>query len=250
MATFVLVHGAWHGSWCWRRVRNALGMRGHDIFTPSLTGLADRSHLLSREVTLDTHIQDIVGLIEWEGLADVVLCGHSYGGYVVTGVADRVPERIASLVYLDAFIAEHGKSLHDLVSTELVKSQLAAAQAHGEGWKIPPVSAAYFDVNADDAEWAERKFTMQPLACLQQPIELRHKGRAVERVSYVFATAYARSPFRPFYERAKVNGWRTCAIHAGHDLMLDAPEAVVEVLLAAAEEQLVATDTETRPRPT
>jgi len=106
MATFVLVHGAWHGSWCWKRVRRALQARGHEVFTPTLTGVGERSHLLSRHVNLDTHIGDVVNLIRWEELSDVVLCGHSYGGCVVSGVADRVPNPIGALVYLDAFLLE------------------------------------------------------------------------------------------------------------------------------------------------
>src|SRR6266550_8366608 len=97
MATFVLVHGAWHGSWCWKRVRKALYAQGHDVFTPTLTGVGERSHLLARNVNLDTHIDDVTNVIRWEELSDVVLCGHSYGGCVIGGVADRVPERIGAL---------------------------------------------------------------------------------------------------------------------------------------------------------
>src|SRR3954449_4648480 len=113
MATFVLVHGAWHGSWCWKRVRKALQSAGHDVFTPTLTGVADRSHLASPNVNLEMHVADVVNLIRWEELDDVVLCGHSYSGCVIPGVADRVPERLRALVYLDAFILENGQSLHD-----------------------------------------------------------------------------------------------------------------------------------------
>ena len=115
MATFVLVHGAWHGSWCWKRVRKALQARGHDVFTPTLTGLAERSHLLAPNVNLDTHIDDVVGLIKWEDLSDVVLCGHSYGGCVISGAADRVAQRIGALVYLDAFVFADGQCLLDTV---------------------------------------------------------------------------------------------------------------------------------------
>ena len=117
MATFVLVHGAWHGSWCWKRVRKALQARGHDVFTPTLTGVGERSHLLSPDVNLDTHITDVVNLIRWEELSGIVLCGHSYGGCVITGVADRLSDRIAALVYLDAFVPEDGQSLYDILPT-------------------------------------------------------------------------------------------------------------------------------------
>ena len=110
MSAFVLVHGAWHGSWCWKRVRRALQARGHEVFTPTLTGVADRLHLLSPQVDLETHITDVTNLIRWEELADVVLCGHSYGGCVISGVADRVSDRIGALVYLDAFVLENAQS--------------------------------------------------------------------------------------------------------------------------------------------
>src|SRR5881409_512492 len=111
MTTFVLVQGAWIGSWYWKRVRGRLQDAGHDVFTPTLTGLGERSHLLTRDINLETHILDVVNLIRWEELSDVVLCGHSYGGCVVTGAADRIPERIRSLVYLDAFVLEDGENL-------------------------------------------------------------------------------------------------------------------------------------------
>ena len=126
LATFVLVHGAWYGSWTWKRVRTALQAAGHEVFTPTLTGVADRSHLLTRDVNLDTHIQDVVNLIKWEELNDIVLCGHSYGGCVVTGVADRIPEHIRSLVYLDAFVPEDGDTQFQHLSEELAKHTLEA----------------------------------------------------------------------------------------------------------------------------
>src|SRR5579862_2388072 len=111
MSTFVLVHGAWHGGWCWKRVRAILQAQGHEVFTPTLTGLADRSHLLTPAVNLETHIDDVVNLIRWEELSGVVLCGHSYGGAVISGVAERIPEHIAALVYLDAFVLDDGESV-------------------------------------------------------------------------------------------------------------------------------------------
>ena len=113
MATFVLVHGAWPGSWCWKRVRHALQAAGHAVFTPTLTGIGERAHLLAESVNLQTQTLDVLNLIRWEELSDFVLCGHSYGGMVVTGVADQMPERLRSLVYLDAFVPEHGQCLAD-----------------------------------------------------------------------------------------------------------------------------------------
>src|SRR5438876_10673071 len=136
MSTFVLIHGAWHGSWCWKRVRKMLQDLGHQVFTPTLTGLGERSHLLSPSVNLDTHILDVVNLIRWEELSDVVLCGHSYGGCVISGVADRIPARIRSLVYLDAFVLDDGESLAQHVPAAMYSQLIDGANAVGDGWKI------------------------------------------------------------------------------------------------------------------
>ena len=167
MSTFVLVHGAWHGSWCWKRVRRLLQERGHDVFTPTLTGLADRSHLLTRGVNLETHIQDVANLILWEELSGVILCGHSYGGAVVEGVADRLPERIRALVYLDAFVLESGECV-----LEHVPGALAEGAGAGEEWKVPPIPGEVFGVNAQDLEWMKRQCTVHPMAAFEQKLEL------------------------------------------------------------------------------
>jgi pimeloyl-ACP methyl ester carboxylesterase len=143
MTHYLLVHGAWHGGWCWGRVRQRLTAQGHQVFTPTLTGLADRSHLLSREVGLETHVQDVANLITWEILSDVVLVGHSYAGTVVRHVADRMPDRIRSLVYLDAFVPENGKSVSDY-APDGGEGHRKLAQMYGEGWKIPPPSLLQF----------------------------------------------------------------------------------------------------------
>jgi pimeloyl-ACP methyl ester carboxylesterase len=222
MATFVLVHGAWHGSWCWKRVRKALQAGGHDVFTPTLTGLAERSHLLSPQVNLDTHIEDVVGLIQWEELTDVVLCGHSYGGCVVSGVADRLAERIKALLYLDAFVLANGQCLYDTVPLP---------QPGADDWKLPPIPAEAFNVNAADREWVNRQCTMQPRATFQQPLRLSGKIATVKDVTYVLATDFQASPFRQFYEGAQQRGWKTCTIACGHDVMLDRPDELTGMLL-------------------
>jgi pimeloyl-ACP methyl ester carboxylesterase len=240
MATFVLVHGAWHGSWCWKRVRKAVQARGHDVFTPTLTGVGERSHLLSPHVNLDTHIDDIVNLIRWEELSDVVLCGHSYGGCVISGVADRVPERIGALVYLDAFILEDGQSLHDTLPPSQKALQLELALHHGEGWKVPPIPAEVFNVNASDLEWVNRQCTMQSLATFQQVIKLEGKVDAVKSVTFILASGWSDSPFPLFYERAKAKGWKTLTIPCGHDVMLDRPDELTSALLGVAAPQLSA----------
>jgi pimeloyl-ACP methyl ester carboxylesterase len=234
MASFVLVHGSWHGSWCWKRVRNALQAAGHDVFTPTLTGVADRSHLLTRDVDLDTHIQDVVNLIEWEELTDIVLCGHSYGGCVVTGVADRIPERIRSLVYLDAFVPEDGQNQFELLSEMLATRLLEGTRSVGEGWKTPPIPAAIFNVNEADREWVDRLCTVHPFAAIEQRLHLTGGLERIANISYILATGWnGASPFPPFYEKAKAKGWKTSTVPCGHDVMLDLPGELTNALIEA-----------------
>ncbi len=237
MATFVLVQGAWHGSWCWTRVRTALQAQGHEVFTPTLTGVGERSHLLSPQVNLDTHIDDVANLIRWEELSDVVLCGHSYGGCVISGVADRVADRIGALVYLDAFVLENGQCLHDTLPPAQRQMQIDLTQQYGEGWKVPPIPADVFAVNAADREWVNRQCTMQPLATFQQPIALTGKGAAIANTTFILANGWNDSPFPAHYERAKALGWKTLTIPCGHDVMLDMPEELTKALLGIAAAQ-------------
>jgi pimeloyl-ACP methyl ester carboxylesterase len=233
MATFVLVHGAWHGSWCWKRVRKTLQADGHDVFTPTLTGVGERSHLVSPQVTLDTHVTDVVNLIRWEELDDVVLCGHSYGGCVITGVADRVPERLRALVYLDAFILENGQGLHDVLPPEVATGQQQTANDKGNGWLVPPITAEFFRVNAADRAWVDRQCTPQPLATFQHRLRLRH-AIPPAKCTHILATGYEHSPFPPFHALAKAKGWKTLTIDCGHDVMLDRPAELVAMLRDAA----------------
>jgi pimeloyl-ACP methyl ester carboxylesterase len=224
MTTFVLVHGAWHGSWCWKRVRSILQHQGHEVFTPTLTGVGERAHLLAPTVDLRTHTLDVLNLIQWEELDDIVLCGHSYGGMVVTGVADRIPRRIRTLVYLDAFVPENGESLAQFAP--LSDEQLV------EGWKCIPISAEIFGVNAADRAWVDRQCTLQSAACFRQPAELTGGLSQLQRIGYIYAAGWAgsQSPFYPFYQKAQARGWFTHEVECGHDVMLDRPDALAALL--------------------
>lgn len=232
--TFVLVHGAWHGGWCYSRVRRLLAQRGHEVFTPSLAGLGEHAHLYSPAINASTHIQHIVNLITCEDLTDVILVGHSYGGIVVTGVADRVPDRIAALVYLDAFVGQDGKSCSDLDRLDFVAVHLDRAQSHG-GHTSPPFSATQFGVNEADRAWVDRLCTPQPLAALAERIALTGGYRSVTRKTYVHATGWSPSPFTPIYEAVAAEpGWRLHELPCGHDTMVDMPGETADILLEAA----------------
>jgi len=233
MATFVLVHGAWHGAWCWQRVRRSLQHAGHDVFAPTLTGVADRSHLSSPQVNLEMHVADVVNLIRWEQLTDVVLCGHSYGGCVITGVADRLADRLQSVVYLDAFILDDGQGLHDAIPEALRDAQVKAANEQGDGWRVPPISAEFFRVNVADRAWVDAQCTPQPLATFQQKLSVRNV-LSPAKATHVLATGYEHSPFPPFHDTAKRRGWKTLNVDCGHDVMLDRPAELVTILENAA----------------
>jgi pimeloyl-ACP methyl ester carboxylesterase len=198
-----------------------------------LTGVADRSHLSAPSVNLETHIADVVNLIRFEGLNDLVLCGHSYGGCVITGVADRVPERLRAIVYLDAFILDDGQCLHDAVPPQLRDTQVQAARAQGDGWRVAPIPAAFFEVNEADRAWVDAQCTPQSLATFQQKLTLRNTPPAA-KVTHVLATGWEHSPFQPFHDIAKRRGWKTLTIDCGHDVMLDRPADLVAILQDAA----------------
>jgi pimeloyl-ACP methyl ester carboxylesterase len=231
MSVYVLVHGAWGGSWCWKRIRKELQSRGHEVFTPSLSGVGERSHLLSKQVDLQTHIADVVNLIRWEELSDVVLCGHSYGGCVITGVADRMADQIGALVYIDAFVPENGQSLHDTLPAEQRDAQVRGALESGDGWKVPAIPAEIFNVNANDRAWVNQQRTPQSLATFQQRLQLTGAIERIENVTYILATGWDHSPFLQFYEKAKAKSWKTMTMPCGHDIHLDKPEELLEVLL-------------------
>ncbi|WP_284981524.1 alpha/beta fold hydrolase [Arthrobacter sp. efr-133-TYG-118] len=231
--TFVLVHGAYHGGWCYRRVADLLRSMGHRVFTPTLSGLAERSRENSRPINCTTHINEVVDLFEWEELDDVVLVGHSYGGMVVGGVADRIPHRIRNLVYLDAVIPENGKSMADYVfpGESLLEVINDVGVAGGLIHPAHPDGAAFFNVNEADRALVDRLCTPQPMASLLEKLELGVDGEAVKSHTYIYATNWGFPPIDQTYARAKtLPGWDVHEIESGHDIMLDAPVQLSEIL--------------------
>ena len=231
-ATFVLVHGAWHGGWCYARVAELLRARGYRVFTPTLTGLGERAHLADLDISLRTHITDIVNVLKYEDLHDVVLCGHSYGGMVISGAVEVVPERIAAIVYLDAFVPEDGQSLHDLVPEAQRTRQIDAA---GGSRFIPPIPSAVFRVNEADQAYVDAQCVPHPFATMRDRLAQTGARERVAHKTYLRAGAYPSVPFDAARERfIGKPGWVVEAIPAGHDVMLDAPEDLTVELVAAA----------------
>jgi pimeloyl-ACP methyl ester carboxylesterase len=228
--TFVLVHGAWHGGWCWRRVSDLLEQQGHKVFTPTLTGLGERSHLLRAGINISTHVTDVVNLLKWEGLSGVVLCGHSYGGMVVSGVAEQMAPAIGSIVFLDAFVPENGDSMADLTSGT-VRDNLKIAAERGD-LVVPARSAAAFLVNAKDQAWVDAMCVPQPVGTMTEKVTLTGARERIGKKAYIRASAYPNPGFDTAYARVKADtSWRTYEVPCGHDVMVDMPERLAEILL-------------------
>jgi pimeloyl-ACP methyl ester carboxylesterase len=232
--TFVLVHGAWHGGWCWVRVAERLRKGGHAVFTPTLTGLGERSHLVRADIDLMTHVTDVVNVIKWEGLKDIVLCGHSYGGMVISGVADQLADAIRSIVFLDAFVPKNGEAAEDLTSAAVVDMARAAMQ-RGE-ITMPPRPAEAFGVNPADRAWVDRLCVGQPIGTFTQKLTLTGARDRISRKSYIRAASYVNPGFDRALAAARADSsWRTYEVSCGHDVMIDAPDRLTEILLEAAQ---------------
>jgi len=235
MATYVLVHGAWHGGWCWQRVAPLLRAAGHTVYTPTLTGLGERAHLAHPGVDLALHVRDIVAVLEYERLQEVILVGHSYGGMVITGVAEQAPDRLAHLVYLDAFVPQHGEAMWDFMPPERREVVERLRAARPDTWQVPPPDLALWGLTAPEEQaWVGPRLVPQPLATLQQPLDApTYRAAALPR-TYIHAAQY-RGPFARFAERAQREpGWRCHALPAGHDVMVTHPRELAALLQALA----------------
>ena len=233
MATFVLVHGAWHGGWCWQRVTPHLRAGGHDVFAPTLTGLCESAHLAAPSVGLNTHIQDVIGLIEKNELNDIVLLGHSYGGMVITGVAEHIASRIKTLVYLDAFIPEDGQSLLSIQNEQARMGMIMDAIHNGDGWLVTPRSPEYFGVkDKANIDWINQQCTKQPLLTFMQPVRTNGAWKNVARKVYIRAEGHPGPVFAPFGDMAKASGeWDYHAVPCGHEIMIEMPQDLANILL-------------------
>jgi pimeloyl-ACP methyl ester carboxylesterase len=199
------------------------------VFAPTLTGLGERSHLMRASISLATHIADIVNVIKWEGLRNIVLCGHSYAGFVVSGVAEEVPDAIASIVFVDAFVPANGEALVDITS-QATRDGIQAAADRGE-ITVPFRPAAFFGVNEKDQAWMDRMCVPHPVATMREKIALTGAVERVPKKAYVRAGSYPNPGFDAALAKVKANAaWRTYEVACGHDIMVDMPERLAEIL--------------------
>ena len=236
MATYVLVHGGGHGGWCYQRVARLLRAKGHEVYTPTLTGLGEREHLRSPAVDLDMHITDVVKLLQFEDLHEVILVGHSYGGMVITGVADRATARIGHIVYLDAANPLNGQSLDDLAKPYMDAARAMGKVVNGVELVLFPGKdpMSYYGVE-DPAliAWMEPKLTPHPWKCFEQKLVLRNEA-AMRKLPQTHIVCSFTLPFRDVPALKASSEGRVWDIDTGHDLMITEPEAVTENLLRVA----------------
>jgi pimeloyl-ACP methyl ester carboxylesterase len=241
MATYVLVHGAWYGAWCYRDVAKILRAAGHDVFTPTHSGLGERQHQAAQSITLESHIRDVCGCLETEELNDVILACHSYGGMVATGVADRLRDRIRDLVYIDAYVPENGDSLISLLPKALEPETAASFISHfrtsaaeNNCGMMKPLQADLFQVIEAKRPWVDRRAYPQALATFECPILLSDAPNNLNK-HYILADNWDPSPFRYFAKKVEsLPGWKRSTMPCGHNIMIDMPEALAAMLLDLA----------------
>ena len=244
MANFVLVHGAWHGGWCWRRVVDALQAQGHRAFAATLTGVGERAHLMSPLITLETHIADVANLIEAEELQQVVLAVHSYAGMIGTAIADRMPHRLRHLAYVDAVVPKPGESWSSTHASATREARLAAAKASPD-YGLPAPDPSVFGLAAEDHAWVQRRQTPHPGHTYQAPLQFDPKRvAAVPRtfVDCVQPRLGTIDSIRPrvrdpnFWDGAWAGGggMRVVELATGHDPMVSAPRELTDLLVSCA----------------
>lgn len=239
MATYVLVHGGWHGAFCWERVVPLLTAAGHTVATPTLAGLGERAAELHPGIDLEVHVAEVAASIDPDGPRDVVLLGHSYGGMVVAAVAARRADRIARLVYLDAFVPEDGQALFDLAPPGRADDFREQARLYGDGWRVPaPPTEWMGNFDEDEARWLAEHMTPQSIATFEQPVRFGADAPSTELVPRIFIHCISDPPsstFLPFADRARSTpGWTLHELATGHDAMLIMPDELARLLLDAA----------------
>jgi pimeloyl-ACP methyl ester carboxylesterase len=239
--SFVLVHPAWHGAWFWKKVAPLLREKGHVVVTPTLTGLGERSHLLRPEIGLDAHVLDVVNVFTYEDLHDVILVGHSSSGVVITGVADRTPERIAHVVYLDAFVPVDGQSVFDLVRPDRRETMEELVRTEGDGWRLPRFAPPAWEVivremwgvtDPDDVRWMLERLGPTPVGHFRDPVRCTNPAAGQLPRTYVRCQQFPNPRFDQHAEMAQQSAlWRYRELRAGHHAAVTVPGQVADLLL-------------------
>jgi pimeloyl-ACP methyl ester carboxylesterase len=229
---FVLVHGAFHGGWCWQKVSKELRAKGDIVYTPTLSGVAERKNTLNDQIDLNTHITDIVNFIIAEDLYKVVLVGHSYAGAVIAGVADKIPERLSKLIFLDAMIMENGQSALDVSPEDIKKYFIKAAIDNDKGLSIPYFTSDFFGVTEpNDIKWVNDRLTNQPFKTFSQPLVLKNPFGNHLSLTYIACTKPELRAIQPFADRTMLSkNWKYMELKSGHDAMITMPAELSNML--------------------
>jgi len=230
--TFVLVHGAWYGGWCWKKVAKELRAAGHYVSTPTCPGVGEAKNLLSKDITLTTHITSIVNHIQFEDLKDVILVGSGFSGLVISGVADQIPHSLRTLVYLDALVVPNGVSAFDAQPAEITRKRLEQVTREGNGIAIPPPPLSAYDIlTEEDKAWVGRLLTPQPVGPFQEKFYLKNPiGNGLPRI-YVDCVAHSFPPLAKLKKDIRAQpGWIWREMDARHDAMVTEPHLVNELL--------------------
>lgn len=218
MAVYVLIAGGWHAGWYYQNLAEDLRKQNHEVYPLTLTGLGDRAHLLTSDTNLETHIQDVIGFLKTEQLKDVILCGHSYGGMVITGVADRIPECISNLVYIDAYVPEDGDSCWSLTN-EMYRQMFIDGSSQSGYAVIPPAGL-------------DARTTPHPFASFIQKIQLRDKSKKQIHQHYIYLSGWDETPFTSTYKRLLPDpAWSVHNLPVGHNFMAEDPDSMLSILL-------------------
>ncbi|GLU55558.1 alpha/beta fold hydrolase [Dyadobacter frigoris] len=228
---YVLVHGAWHGGWCWQKVSKNLRANGAEVYTPTLSGLGEHRNTLNKDINLDTHIEDIVNLIVMEDLRNVILVGHSYAGTVIAGVADRIPERLNKLIFLDAMIVRNGESALSVHPKE-AREYSENSSKSSNGLSIPSFPVEAFGItNKEDAKWINERLTPQPFKTFTQTLVLKNPYGNHLPLIYIACTNPQMPVLKTFSDRVKNDkNWKHYSLNTGHDAMITVPDELSALL--------------------
>ena len=229
---FLLIHGAWHGGWVWNEISDILRYQRYSVSTPTLTGLGEKKHLLSSKITIETFIEDVVNHIVFENLNNIILVGHSFAGSVISGVADRLKDRIKKLIYFDAMILKDGQKPFDISPKEIVEQRIESAKKFGNNISIPAPSAAAFGVfDIKKSLILEEKLTPHPLSAFQSKLILKNEVGNGIPLSYIFCTKPVYKSLESSREVVRKMKWPIFELNAGHDAMLTHPKETLNLLM-------------------